>query len=49
MGHMISSISLKDYLNYAASQNWIDISVISPKGEYLDSNEVYTSTYRLYY
>lgn len=25
------SISLKDYLNYAASQNWIDISVISPK------------------
>lgn len=24
------SISLKDYLNYAASQNWIDISVISP-------------------
>lgn len=35
------SISLKDYLNYAASQNWIDISVISPDGEYLDSNEVY--------
>ena len=37
------SISLKDYLNYAASQNWIDISVISPKEEYLDSNEVYTT------
>ena len=35
------SISLKDYLNYAASQNWIDISVISPDGEYLDSDEVY--------
>lgn len=35
------SISLKEYLNYAASQNWIDISVISPKGEYLDSAEVY--------
>ena len=35
------SISLKDYLNYAASQNWIDISVISPKGEYLDSEEIY--------
>ena len=35
------SISLKEYLNYAASQNWIDISVISPKGEYLDSSEIY--------
>ena len=35
------SISLKDYLNYAASQNWIDISVISPEGEYLDSAEIY--------
>lgn len=35
------SISLKDYLNYAASQNWINISVISPKGEYLDSQEIY--------
>ena len=35
------SISLKEYLNYAASQNWIDISVISPDGEYLDSAEIY--------
>jgi penicillin-binding protein 2 len=35
------SISLRDYLTYAASQNWIDISVISPEGEYLDSTEVY--------
>ena len=34
-------ISLKDYLNYEASQNWIGISVISPKGEYLDSEEIY--------
>lgn len=32
------SISLKDYLNYAASQNWIDISQISTSGEYLDSD-----------
>ena len=24
-----------------ASQNWIDISVISPEGEYLDSEEIY--------
>ncbi|MCI6004689.1 MAG: peptidase [Blautia sp.] len=37
------SISLKEYLNYAASQNWIDISGISPDGEYLDSAEVYSS------
>lgn len=37
------SISLKEYLNYAASQNWIDISVISPEGEYLDSAEIYQS------
>ena len=37
------SISLKDYLTYAASQNWIDISKISPEGEYLDSEEVYQS------
>lgn len=35
------SISLKEYLTYAASQNWIDISKISPEGEYLDSAEVY--------
>lgn len=35
------SISLQDYLTYAASQNWIDISKISPEGEYLDSQEVY--------
>lgn len=35
------SISLKDYLNYAASQNWIDISQISTSGEYLGSTEIY--------
>ncbi len=35
------TISLKEYLTYAASQNWIDISKISPEGEYLDSAEVY--------
>ena len=35
------SISLKDYLTYAASQNWIDISKISTNGDYLDSDEVY--------
>lgn len=37
------SISLKEYLTYASSQNWIDISKISPEGEYLDSSEVYAS------
>lgn len=37
------TISLKDYLTYATSQNWIDISKISPEGEYLDSAEVYQS------
>lgn len=35
------SISLREYLNYAAGQNWIDISVISPKEEYVDSAEIY--------
>ena len=34
-------ISLKDYLTYAAGQNWIDISRFSTEGDYLDSNEVY--------
>lgn len=37
------SISLKEYLTYAAGQNWIDISQISPEGDYLDSAEVYQS------
>ena len=37
------SISLQDYLTYAAGQNWIDISKISPEGDYLDSKEVYLS------
>lgn len=37
------SISLKDYLTYAAGQNWIDISKIAPEGEYLDSGEIYSS------
>ncbi|NCB91464.1 MAG: peptidase [Clostridia bacterium] len=35
------SISLQEYLTYAASQNWIDISQISDKTTYLDSAEVY--------
>ena len=35
------SISLQEYLTYAASQNWIDISKFSNKSTYMDSNEVY--------
>lgn len=37
------SISLQEYLTYAASQNWINISSISSDDTYLDSNEVYDS------
>lgn len=37
------SISLKEYLTYAASQNWIDISEISDDETYLDSGQVYSS------
>ena len=35
------TISLQEYLTYATRQNWIDISQISPEGDYLDSKEVY--------
>ena len=35
------TISLKDYLTYATSHGWIDISSFSPEGEYLDSEEIY--------
>ena len=35
------TISLKDYLTYATSQGWIDISSFSPEGEYLDSEDIY--------
>lgn len=35
------SISLQEYLTYAASQNWIDLSQLSTQGDYLDSMEVY--------
>lgn len=37
------SISMKEFLTYAAGQNWIDISRFSADGEYLDSSEVYTA------
>ncbi|MBQ0059703.1 MAG: peptidase, partial [Lachnospiraceae bacterium] len=35
-------VSLKDYLNYAASQNWIDISAIATSDRYLSSDEIYS-------
>ncbi|MCD8155394.1 MAG: peptidase [Clostridiales bacterium] len=37
------TISLREYLLYAASQNWIDISAFAPDGDYLDSTEVYSA------
>lgn len=37
------SISLKEYLTYAASQNWIDISELEENDTYLDSTQVYNS------
>ncbi|MGX8728527.1 MAG: penicillin-binding transpeptidase domain-containing protein, partial [Lachnospiraceae bacterium] len=35
------SISLREYLLYAASQNWIDISAFQADGAYLDSEEIF--------
>lgn len=37
------SISLKEYLTYAASQNWIDISDLDEDETYLDSTQVYNA------
>ena len=35
------TISLRSYLMYAASQNWIDVSALTQDDAYLDSQEVY--------
>ena len=35
------SISLKEYLTYAASRNWIDITAFTTDDTYLDSSEIY--------
>ncbi len=35
------TISLREYLTYAASKNWIDISVFNEDDTYLDSSEIY--------
>lgn len=39
--HTDRSISMKEYLMYAASQNWLDVSLLTTDNEYLDSAEVY--------
>ena len=36
------SISMKEYLTYAASCNWIDVSRFAEADSYLDSAEIYT-------
>lgn len=41
MWHKEESISLKEYLEYAISKNWINVSVIAPDKPYLDSEEIY--------
>ena len=36
-------ISLQEYLKYAISMNWIDVTKISGDNPYLDSQEIYQS------
>ena len=36
-------ISLQEYLKYAISMNWIDVTKISSENSYLDSQEIYQS------
>ena len=37
------TISLQEYLRYAISMNWIDVTKISGDNPYLDSQEIYQS------
>lgn len=37
------SISLKEYLTYAISQNWLDITKISPDTAYMNTEEMFTA------
>lgn len=37
------SISLREYLTYAISKNWLDISGIMEESEFWDSNEIFTN------
>lgn len=41
--HKQESISLRAYLEYAISKNWINVSEIAPDMPYLDSEEIYAS------
>ncbi len=41
--HKEESISLKTYLEYAISMNWINVSKIAPDTPYLDSQEIYNA------
>lgn len=34
-------ISIREYLEYAISQNWVDVTKLSVEGKYVDSQEVY--------
>ena len=36
------TITLREYLTYAASRNWIDVSVFTNDDTYLNSSEIYT-------
>lgn len=37
------TISLKEYLTYAISKNWIDVSKVTQENQYFDSNEIYSA------
>lgn len=41
--HTDEDISLKTYLEYAISMNWINVSAVAPDTPYLDSQEIYNS------
>lgn len=38
-----NSISLQEYLTYAISQNWLDITKVDVESTYLDNNEIYNA------
>lgn len=41
--HTDESISLKTYLEYAISMNWVNVSKIAPDTPYLDSEEIFNA------
>ena len=40
------NISMQDYLTYAASQNWIDITYLAPEENYIDSTQIFSALSR---